>query len=286
MHVDICFLSVKRAGAHANSCSKTVWGLCWCNFSPNSLLWGSLLGKKTGRDMFWPRPWSLSAMCPLVSTLSPLWPRLQTLSAMCPWCVRLASALWVRFGRAPKTCPPSLRLVSRLVVSSLGSALAAPPNLVRHVSVMCPPCVRPLSPLWPRPKNLSAISPPCVPPCCVQPWVRFGRASKPCPPCVRDVSALCPPFESTLAAPQKLVRHLSALCPALLCPALGPLWPRLQTLSAMCPWCVRLVSALWLWPRLQTLSAMCLPCLLSAMCPPKCSQGSRGLSAMSPPCSP
>ena len=32
MHVDICFLSVKRAGAHAKSCLKTVWGLCWFNW--------------------------------------------------------------------------------------------------------------------------------------------------------------------------------------------------------------------------------------------------------------
>ena len=86
------------------------------------------------------------------------------------------------------------------------------------------------------------------------------------------------------------VRHVSALC---------PLWPRFQTLSAMCPSCVRLVfvrleSALAsppnlgrhvlvrpcvrlalcrLWPRLQALCLpwcpLCPPCVrsLSFLCP-------------------
>ena len=85
--------------------------------SPNSLLWGSLLGKKrlaaicSGRvpGACPPRVRPVSAL----STLSPLWPRLQTLSAMCPPCLGL--------------CPPCVRPFS---------TLAVPPNLVCHVSAL------------------------------------------------------------------------------------------------------------------------------------------------------
>ena len=112
--------------------------------SPNSLLWGSLLGKKrlaaicSGRVpgacppcvrlvsatcppcWLWPRLHSLSATCSLLvrrlSALCPmccwLWPRLQALSATCPFCVRHLSALCIGFGRAFSPCPPLVRLVS------------------------------------------------------------------------------------------------------------------------------------------------------------------------------
>ena len=49
--------------------------------------------------------------------------------------------------------------------------------------------------------------------------------------------------------------------------ALSPLRPHLQTLFAMCPPCVGHVFAIWL--RLQALSAMCPPSLLSTMRPLK-----------------
>ena len=206
-------------------------------FPPNSLLWGSLLGKKMLAAICSghvsgacpPCVRLVSATCPpcvvgfgrasspcpplvrLVSTLCCwLWPRLRLVSALCPPCV-------VGFGRASALCPPCVRLVS---------AAAAPPNLVRHEPAMCPSCVRLMSPLA-VPPNL-----------------------------VRHVSAKCPPsvpLVSALAAPPNLVRHVSALCPSgpppkpcppcvclVFCP-LSPLWPRrrLQTLSAIGPPCVR-----------------------------------------------
>ena len=75
-----------------------------------------------------------------------LWPRPRSLSALCPPCVRHVSAL----------CPPCVHLES---------ASAAPPNLVRHMSAMCPlcvtvwpPCVRHASALCPP---LSTTGPPC-----------------------------------------------------------------------------------------------------------------------------
>ena len=90
----------------------------------------------------------VSALCPLVSTLTPLWPRLQTLSAMCPPCVshvplcppcehsyvRLVfalSPLWPHLQTLPAMCPPCLRPASGLV-----STWAAPPSLVCHVSAL------------------------------------------------------------------------------------------------------------------------------------------------------
>ena len=71
------------------------------------------------------------------------------------------------------TCLPCVCLVSRLE-----SALAAPPK-------PCPPCVR----------RVTDLRQPWMCP----PWVRFGRGSKPCPPCVRRVTDLrqpwmCPPW--------------------------------------------------------------------------------------------
>ena len=80
-----------------------------------------------------------------------LWPRSQSLSAMCPPCVTFVSAL------------------------------AAPPNLVRHMSALCQLCVR------------------------------FGGASKPCPPCVRLLPALCPPCVHFGRASKPRVCHI-ALC--------------------------------------------------------------------------
>ena len=78
-------------------------------FSPNSLLWGSLLEKKG-----WPRyalaaspelVRHVSAIVRLVSALIPLWPRLQTLSALCP---PLVSASCVSM------CPPCVCSLSAM----------------------------------------------------------------------------------------------------------------------------------------------------------------------------
>ena len=138
--------------------SQLVWFKVF-NFSPNSLLWGTLLEKKAGRDMLWPRSWSLSATCPpfvrlvsavatppnLVHHASTLCPPRR--SKPCPPCV-------VCLGRASKPCPPCVRFVSvrlwpcptagarrlvRLMFVHLRSALAAPgpPNLVRPVPALC-----------------------------------------------------------------------------------------------------------------------------------------------------
>ena len=100
------------------------------------------------------------------------------------------------------------------------SALAVPPNLVRHVSAICPPCV-------------------C-----------FGRASKPCP--APHVSTLCPLWSKPCAA--RVTLALSITCPPYvrfgfsskprpsMCPSgLAPASP-----------CIRLASAL-----LPSVSAMC-----------------------------
>ena len=191
-----------------------------------------------------------------------LWARLRSLSATCPPCV-------VGCGRASSPCPPLVRLVLL--------ALATSPELVRHLSALC--CW-----LWPRFQSLSATCPPCIAGC--------GHASSSCPPLVRLVSALVRRVLLALAAPPVLVRHLSALC--------CWLWPRLQSLSATCPPCVRHLSAFlalaappcpplvrhvsatcppcvvgfghasspcpsalccWLWPRLRSLSAICPPCV-------------------------
>ena len=100
------------------------------------------------RKKNWPRPRSLSAMCPLVSAC-PLWPRLQTLS---PY-VRLVSALcppWFRFGRVSKLCPHRVRHVSAFALSLLWPRLQISSAIRPLVSVlcvftMCSPCARSLA---------------------------------------------------------------------------------------------------------------------------------------------
>ena len=149
--------------------------------------------------------------------------------------------LWPRPRSLSATCPPCVRL---------DCALAAPPNLVRLVR-HCPPCVpifRLNSALSASPHFVRDVSALCLL------GVRFGRASKPCP----HIPVMCPPC----------VAHVSALCP------LSPLWPRLQTLPAICPPRVRLVSATGPPPRVRRVSAwaappnLVRPCapLLSALC--------------------
>ena len=142
------------------------------DISPNSLLWGSLLEKKAGRDMLWGHPRSLSALC-----LSPFRLRLQTLSAMCPPCDRHVSAL----------CLPRVRFES---------ALAASPDLVRHVLAMCPPSVH--------------------------------RVTTMCLPCIRSLPTvvhyvtMCPPFVG--AGPPCVRSGLGlpfGLCPLLACCGAG-----------------------------------------------------------------
>ena len=164
--------------------------------------------------MLWPRSWGLSAMCPL-------WPRLQTHVRQVPLCVCLGRApkpcspcvrlgLWQRptacMGRAPKpcpcppcACPPSVRF-----------GRATPPNLVRHVCVLCV--------LWLPPQTCRHVSgahlalyPSCV---------RFGRASKRrvshVALCVRHVSAPCVFFVLSLSARCSLfIRPLSFFWPGL-----------------------------------------------------------------------
>ena len=138
------------------------------------------------------------------------------LAAICPGCV-------------PRACPPRVRL---------GSALAAPPSLVHHVSVLCLPCAalsprrpRPpwarhasafcpaLCPLWPRLHILSAMRRPCLlsatcPPC-VRPCVHFG--------CLQTLSAMCLPcLLSTIYLLKPCLWTLSAL---------GLLWGRAMASS-------------------------------------------------------
>ena len=84
--------------------------------SPNSLLRGSLLEEK---NMLWPGPWSLSAMCPPCARLLP---------AICPSSVHLALApVYIRYltrppcvSHAPAMRPPCDRLLS---AASLVSAM-------------------------------------------------------------------------------------------------------------------------------------------------------------------
>ena len=221
------------------------------------LLWGSLLEKG------WPLAASpelvrnVSAMCPprvrLVPALSPLWPRLQTLSAMWPTCVSDVSALsplWLRVQTLSAMCPPGLLSTMCPIkpwpclwtLSALGllwgSAVASssknsfPPlrNPQRQRVYIASPLVSSLhifilalasTPhawknvlgsmlvLLPRKftvgfsfrrKRLAAMC--------------SGHVPGACPPCVRYVPALCPP----------------RVC---LVSALSPLWPGLQTSSAM-----------------------------------------------------
>ena len=99
----------------------------------------------------------------------------------------------------------------------LGSALAAPPSIARHVSA--------LSPLWPLLQTLCTMCPPCVcyVPALCPPWVRFSRASKDCPPCVR--------LEFALAASPNLGRHVLA--------AFVRLWSVCSPWPRLCLFCVR-----------------------------------------------
>ena len=71
----------------------------------------------------------------------------------------------------------------------------------------------------------------------------FSLVPKICLPCVCHVSASCPPCV-----------HLAS--------ALSPLWPRLQTLSAMRPLCVQPCV------HFGCASKPCLPCVSLAFCPP------------------
>ena len=169
-----------------------------CCFSLNSLVWGSLLEK-----IGWPRAAICSGRVPELARLVSGPPCVRLVSALC-----LKSNLSIVSAFCPALCPLWPRL------QTLPVNLSALP-FVRHVSAMCPPCVR-----FARGSKACPPCPPCVrlvsalcPPLC-WPWVRFGRASKLCPPCVGH------------ASPR--LQTLSALC---------PLWPRLQTLSAMWPPC-------------------------------------------------
>ena len=128
--------------------------------------------------MLWPRPQTLSALCPPV--LCPR-PRLHTLYAMCPPSLRLNSAL-----AAPPMYPPCVTHICPPCVRHV-SALCLPPNLVRHMSCVSKPCTpyvrhaTALCPLWPRLQTL--------------------RGSCVCVVCAHHVSAMCPFF----------VRHAPAL---------------------------------------------------------------------------
>ena len=124
-------------------------------FSPNSLLWGSLL-EKAGRDMLWPCLRSLSAMCP---------PRVCLVCALCP--------PGVRFGPASKPCLP----------------------FVLRMSALCPPCDRLVSATFPPCVHFAHASKPCAPPLVSGLWstmcppcVLFVSSG---PPCVL-ASGLCP----------------------------------------------------------------------------------------------
>ena len=205
--------------------------------------------------------------------------------ATCPPCVRILSVLCppcvVGFGRASSPCPLLVRMCPPLVRHLSALCCWIGPRL-QSLSATCPPLVR----------HLSAFSALC--PCCV---AGFGRASShqslsatcppchlsdTCPPLVRlvllalaapPVSSPCLPLVRHVSATPTLVRYLSALC--------CWLWPRLQSLSATCPPCVRLVPACGCfqtfyfpkqfivgfslgrrtltmpWPRPQSLSGMC-----------------------------
>ena len=122
-------------------------------FSPNSLLWGSLLEEKR-----------LAATCS------------GRVPAACPPCVRLVSgivrlvSLESAFAPPPNLachlsvmCPQLVRLVSALCPACVRhvSALCLPPNFVCHMSAMWPPCIR----------HVSALAAPPKP--CQFPWHSF-----------------------------------------------------------------------------------------------------------------
>ena len=95
------------------------------------------------------------------------------------------------------------------------------------------------------PRSLSAICLPRVR--LVSAFAAPPNLVRICPPCVR--------LDSALAASPHFVRLVSAMCPAL-----GPLCPRLQSLSPMSP-CVCLLC-------LPCVFTMCPPCALaSGLCP-------------------
>ena len=152
-----CLVSLarKQSGSHVPAIHLQRPNQIKTKFSPNSLLWGSLLEKR------------LAAICSgRVPGACP--PRVRHVSDPCPPCPP-----WVRFGHASKPWPARVRHVSAFCLPCvrLESVMAASPNFVRHVSASCPAC----------------------PPLCL-PWVWCGRASELCPPCFRHVSALCPPW--------------------------------------------------------------------------------------------
>ena len=136
-----------------------------------------------------------------------------------------ASSELVRHGSA------IVRLVTACVRHV--SALAAPPNFVRHVSTLSPPFVRlwprlqtlsAMGPpcfllvsaltslwLWPRLQTLSALCPPCVPPCLPR-IVRHVPAYE-CMrrPCVHHVTTRCPCVRSLSAVASGLCQLLAAI---------------------------------------------------------------------------
>ena len=161
-------------------------------------------------------------------------------------------------------------------------ALAAPPNLVRRLSALCPPCLPALCPPLVRLVLLALAAPPVL--------VRLVSAARPplvpalCPPCgwlcMAPPPSPCPPLVSALCCWLWLRLHaLSAACPPCVLSAASP--ELFRHVSALCPPCVVLVrhlSALccWLWPRLHRLVLLAAPPTLlfgtlqslSARCPP------------------
>ena len=140
------------------------------------------------------------------------------------------------------------------------------PPCVRHVPALCAPCVRAASPHVVL--HVSALCPPCARIVCA---MCPRRISTRCPPRVRLVSALCPPYVRLVSALTPLWPRLHTLSE--LCPTRPPCVhiPRVSHVPAMCPHCVRApqnlvgVSALsLLWRR----SKLCPPCFrrCSAMC--------------------
>ena len=165
------------------------------DFSPNSLLWGSLLEKKG-----WPR-YALATSPELVRPVSATRPpRVRLVSALRPPCVCLVSAL----------CPPCVRLVSALCPHCIVSALTA---LWPTLSAMCPPCP-------PCDRLVSATCPPSVRLC-----DRHVSTLAAPPNLVRPVCASCVWRLSVCVC-----AHVSAMCP--LCQLRTTMCPRLWTLSA------------------------------------------------------
>ena len=181
------------------------------------------------------------------------------------------------------------------------SALAAPPNLVRHVSSKCPPCVCfgraskrcppcvPLMSALASPQNLGLR--PCVRLALYPPCVGFGRVSKCCIShvalCVCHVSAPCLFFVFWLSARCSLfIRSLlvfgqvyglalagplSALCPlfgfcAFICYVSRSLWLRLCPLFVWSLLAGSALVCLKAWPRIYTLSVVFPFCPFFCLC--------------------